>query len=254
MSRLTEWMDRKWYGTYRHRWDDWLLREWILKELTPESRILDIGAGRGGKEQMNFKGLCALAAGVDVDAAVLENEALDEAKLQHPPEYRVPYPDACFDLVFCNSVIEHVDDIDQFLSEVYRVLKPGGRFVAKTPNRNHYVAVIASVTPDWFHVYYNSLRGTQSRDIFPTTYVCNRLGVMRKTMARHGLQVVRLTAIEGRPEYLRITAPTYLLGLLYERTVNAFSVLEFLRCVILGVFEKTPCAALKDDDGTRSQE
>jgi SAM-dependent methyltransferase len=36
------------------------------------------------------------------------------------------FADACFDVVICNHVLEHVPDDRKALSEIYRVLKPGG--------------------------------------------------------------------------------------------------------------------------------
>jgi len=43
-------------------------------------------------------------------------------------------PDACFDCVVAVEVIEHVAEDEAFVREVHRVLKPGGRFLATTPN------------------------------------------------------------------------------------------------------------------------
>jgi SAM-dependent methyltransferase len=44
----------------------------------------------------------------------------------------LPYPDASFDLVFHNSVIEHVPDVDRFQEEVHRVLRPKGVCICVT--------------------------------------------------------------------------------------------------------------------------
>ena len=43
-------------------------------------------------------------------------------------------PSESFDLVISVEVIEHVDEDDKFVSEIGRVLKPGGRFIMTTPN------------------------------------------------------------------------------------------------------------------------
>jgi 2-polyprenyl-6-hydroxyphenyl methylase/3-demethylubiquinone-9 3-methyltransferase len=48
----------------------------------------------------------------------------------------LPYRDASFDIVVCVDVLEHVSDLAQVLSEVARVLKPGGVFLYDTINRN----------------------------------------------------------------------------------------------------------------------
>jgi SAM-dependent methyltransferase len=44
-----------------------------------------------------------------------------------------PLEDASFDSVLCNQVLEHVFNSDQFLSEIYRVLKPNGILLLTVP-------------------------------------------------------------------------------------------------------------------------
>jgi SAM-dependent methyltransferase len=233
MTALTQWIDRKFYPAHKNNWDVWQLRSRIEARLRPEMEILDLGAGRGHLEMMNFRGRCRLVAGVDPDPVVLTNPQLDEAQLQEPPHYPIPYPDERFDLVFCNSVIEHVTEPAFFFAEAYRVLRPGGILIAKTPNRRHYVATIARATPHGFHDFYNRLRGRKSQDTFPTLYACNTPKEIESAATAAGFQVLSLDVIEGRPEYLRLTAPTYLAGLMYERVVNGTDLLRPIRCVLL---------------------
>ena len=45
----------------------------------------------------------------------------------------VPLPDASFDTVICNAVLEHVADPHRVVSEIYRLLKPGGQVYAEVP-------------------------------------------------------------------------------------------------------------------------
>lgn len=47
---------------------------------------------------------------------------------------RIPLKDEMADAVVANQVIEHIIDPGCFVSEIYRVLKPGGRCVVSTPN------------------------------------------------------------------------------------------------------------------------
>lgn len=45
-----------------------------------------------------------------------------------------PFDSGSFDCVFAGDIIEHIFDVDSFLSECYRVLKPRGRIIITTPN------------------------------------------------------------------------------------------------------------------------
>ncbi|MDH5608839.1 MAG: methyltransferase domain-containing protein [Cyclobacteriaceae bacterium] len=47
--------------------------------------------------------------------------------------HAIPLDDASFDIVFCNHVLEHVRDDHQALSEIYRVLRPGGWAILQVP-------------------------------------------------------------------------------------------------------------------------
>ena len=42
-------------------------------------------------------------------------------------------PNQSFDMIFCNHVLEHVDDLWAALKEVYRIMKPGGNFICSFP-------------------------------------------------------------------------------------------------------------------------
>lgn len=46
----------------------------------------------------------------------------------------LPFEDASFDYVVSFQVIEHIKRDKEFVKEVYRVLKPGGKFIVSTPN------------------------------------------------------------------------------------------------------------------------
>jgi len=47
--------------------------------------------------------------------------------------HQIPFEDNTFDVAFCNHVMEHVDDDIKAMSELYRVLKPGGWAIIQSP-------------------------------------------------------------------------------------------------------------------------
>lgn len=58
---------------------------------------------------------------------------------------RFTLPSDNFDVVHTNQVIEHLSDSDNFLSEIYRILKPGGYAVVSTENASSWVNIGASI-------------------------------------------------------------------------------------------------------------
>lgn len=108
-----------------------------LLESSPRARVLDLGCddGRLVKERIGkFVGTSDVW-GVDVDKGVLEKAEKRGIKtfcqdLNEP----LPFEDNLFDVVQANQVIEHLWNTDIFVSEAYRVLKPGGYFLVSTEN------------------------------------------------------------------------------------------------------------------------
>lgn len=47
--------------------------------------------------------------------------------------HAIPFPEASFDVVFCNHVMEHVENDAQAMREIYRVLRPGGWGIIQIP-------------------------------------------------------------------------------------------------------------------------
>jgi SAM-dependent methyltransferase len=100
----------------------------------PPGRILDVGCG-AGEFLHRMQGLGWSVAGLDFDVKAIENaKARFGLDLMHSDLAGANFPDNSFDAVTMNHVIEHVPDPVALLVEIKRVLKPGGRLVATTPN------------------------------------------------------------------------------------------------------------------------
>lgn len=105
--------------------------------------LLDYGAGSGlfvDLWKATFPGAALYAT--DVSSVALER------LIQRHPELlgrvglvegdRAPFDDAQFDVVTSVEVMEHVLDLDAYLRDVYRLLKPGGVFIWTTPCANRF--------------------------------------------------------------------------------------------------------------------
>ena len=236
MTVVTRWMDRAWYPEYGSNWDDQMFRDRILAAIDAQSVVLDLGAGAGIVQHMNFRGIARRVCGIDLDRRVLDNPLLDEARLADATS--IPYGDCSFDVVFADNVVEHLESPIDVFREAARVLRPDGFFFIKTPNKRHYMPAIAALTPHSFHRLVNRLRGRAHVDTFPTRYRANTPGAIRGLARASGLVVERIDLMEGRPEYLRMTAITYLVGAGYERLVNAIDALAAFRIVLLACLRK----------------
>lgn len=236
MLDIVSLMDRTLYPQYTNNWDDSIFRNEIVKVLKADYHLLDLGAGAGIVAHMNFRGLVAQVCGIDPDPRVGANPYLDEGKVACGED--IPYADTYFDIVFADNVLEHLHNPALVFQEVARVLRPGGLFLVKTPNKMHYMPLVARLTPYKFHRFVNQWRGRDSSDTFPTVYKVNSPGEIHCYAARAGLCVRQILLVEGRPEYLRFTAPSYVLGWLYERCVNVVPGLHRYRVLLIAILEK----------------
>ncbi len=99
-----------------------------------EGDVLEIGTGSGyGVEIIapcatKFMTLDKMLPRIENDDRFSNVEMLEALV---PP---IPAPDDKFDCVVSFQVIEHIEEDEKFIDEIYRVLKPGGVLIVSTPN------------------------------------------------------------------------------------------------------------------------
>jgi SAM-dependent methyltransferase len=220
IDRLRPAVKRLWTAFYpNYRENDF--ERHVGSIVQPNMKVLEIGAGSGTGMQNAFllKDRCALYVGVDVDPRILDNPFLDQAHVADATE--LPFGDESFDFVFHKMVAEHLDAPEAALTEIARVLKRGGRLLFETPNRLYYPMIIARWTPTAFHRFFISrfASGRSDSEVFPTFYRLNDRRTIDRWCRRAHL-TPEITFRTNPPGYLRFNAPAFLLGILYERTVE----------------------------------
>ena len=90
-------------------------------------RLLDVGCG-----SKPYQTLFAVDTyiGLDIDSEISRQSGIAD---HHYDGITFPFADASFDSVLCNQVLEHVFNPDEFIREIVRVLKPGGKLLLTVP-------------------------------------------------------------------------------------------------------------------------
>ena len=98
-------------------------REKAVSNLIGKS-VLDLGSGTGAayEQLLNFE-----TTAIDPDKKMLELNAFNNKVLGSAEN--LPFEDNSFDNVFCSFVWRNVSDTNNALNEVYRVVRPGGKFI-----------------------------------------------------------------------------------------------------------------------------
>ena len=128
--------EAKRWGTAPLRPRPWYMNglklRYLLEDLAgAHDRVLDIGCGAGSVAKAVKRERPDLAvSGCDISRSAIAaaNASTEGVDFRLATAERLPFGDAELDFVWIFDMLEHVDDPEQILREVARVLKPGGGF------------------------------------------------------------------------------------------------------------------------------
>jgi ubiquinone/menaquinone biosynthesis C-methylase UbiE len=131
------------FSTNSYGWFQWVF-DTLLKS-PGNARILELGCGHGLLWKENAD---RIPAGWNITLSDLSSGMLDAAwrnlvvtgrtfQFKEIDAQSIPFENESFDAVIANHMLFHVPDRPRAVSEMKRVLKPGGRFIATTVGENH---------------------------------------------------------------------------------------------------------------------
>jgi arsenite methyltransferase len=109
---------------------------WALGRLSAGECVLDLGSGAGTDSliAVQMVGAQGHVTGIDMTPEMLSKARAAAAQMDvtnvefvEGEAERLPFPDASFDVVISNGVIDLIPDKDAVFAELFRVLAPGGR-------------------------------------------------------------------------------------------------------------------------------
>ena len=134
------WHSRKWHH----------LKEFLIS--VGGNRLLDIGCADGTTTKQ-IKKILPLTTITGID---LYKKAIDHAKRKagkirfiHGDVHKLPFDDNSFEIVTAIETIEHLDNPNRALTEIYRVLKPNGCFFLSMSNNFSSLQVVWFVWIKW---------------------------------------------------------------------------------------------------------
>lgn len=134
-------------GDIRRYYRGMVLRQVAWANMPKGARVLDVGCGIGDnlryvlREDASFFGLeYALKTACAASRLLGDRVAISAGSAT-----AIPYESDRFDLVLCIEVLEHVDKDEVAISEIARVLRPGGALILSLPYRH------------WFPYYFTAM-------------------------------------------------------------------------------------------------
>lgn len=123
----------------------------LRRHLPAARRIVDIGCGQGG-----FLGLCRgefeLAVGLDLSAEAARMCLARGVSGIRSDALFLPLRTGSVDVVRAKEIIEHLPDPLSMVREAYRVLRPGGLFLAHVPTQYSALYPVGNFYDDYTHV------------------------------------------------------------------------------------------------------
>lgn len=110
----------------------WMRLRMVLPHIPPHSILLDIGCGT----RANFLKTISpyIKKGLGIDFKVTNTKVGNIQTIQLKFDSHLPFEESSFNVVTMLAVLEHIENESQILSEIHRILIPGGKLIITVPS------------------------------------------------------------------------------------------------------------------------
>lgn len=166
-----------------------------LSKLPKTGVILDLGCGEGLTASLLFNRKITYGLDNNSHFAKLAKKSGVYKKVFLADARKVPLPDKSVNLIFSNSVLEHIKDYKSALQETARILKKGGYFLFTAPNENFQkYSLFSRIGLNSLSRIYGRLREQKF-----SHYNCFSLKKWRQILAQHQLKVIDIYYYLNKP-------------------------------------------------------
>lgn len=174
-----------------------------LLNIVQGENILDLGCGRGNEtiQAAMLTGAEGKAVGLDITQAMIdaahanaEDIGVSNAWFIKGDLENLPFDDSVFDVVISNCVINHAKSKKKVFSEIFRVLKRGGRFViSDAVSKNPLPEEIKNDPEAWAQCFGGAVTEKEYLDSIMSSGFTNIEILKRREYTKNGYDFISLT-------------------------------------------------------------
>lgn len=212
----------------REQFASYILKKEVLKSLTSESTVVDIGCGRKAKFLRSLSPHVKTAYGIDLE--ISETIVEDNIQVMYGDAQNIPLPEHSIDVVTMVNVSEHLRDPERVFLECKRILKPYGSLFLIASSKFYPPIWIGRAIPHCIRQWANSIiTSTEAEDTFPAYYKANSYRTLHRLSSLSGLDVVSIRYISNHPELFMFSTFVYRCSIAFERFFLQRDVFRFFR-------------------------
>lgn len=128
----------------------WINLNTFKNNFKKNNLILEVGCGDGKiSKWLSLSSLKIDAIDISKDAIGIAKKQTNLVNYTYGDIFSLKRKEYYYDAVYSLHVMEHIENIEDNLKEIYRIIKRNGKFVIRIPNRDSIEARLAG--KNWFH-------------------------------------------------------------------------------------------------------